>query len=611
MAEPLLAQQGRLRIGLDAEKASPTRRLERRSARRRTFDAIQNDIFERAPVAAALYTAGLLALLAQAVWGRRTPGLASSLSIDSAVGVVFVCLWWGTILLHSLLRKRRIGRWQDKRRWSLLLLFVTAANMLWPACLPWTRDLHLSSDLSLFTLLYASLLSAVSIPLTAAPRSFFVTHMGLCSPALAWWLIDGHGGGLTISLTLFASGAISTALWMTASRRVRKLFTDLNEARDASSRIAEERNAARKADREKLRFVASASHDLRQPMHALGMLAATLEGRLRGTADEPVLRNMMRSIDSLDRSFASLLDITRLDTGAIVPNLQRFQLRDLFRRLHMHFAGAAEEKGLGLRFSPGGKTITSDPQLLERILSNLIQNALRYTAKGGVVVVARTTRSHLNIEIWDTGRGIPAADLPKVFDEFYRAGSDASHDGQGLGLGLAIVRRLVLLLCHTLEVGSRVGAGTMFRIGIPVGPIPDIEDATAAADTLPSPLIPAGTVLVIDDDDDVRQGLTLLLQSWGVDVLAADDITAARTLAERYRERLDLVISDLHLRAGEDGVDAVQQVRAICARQVPAMLVTADTAPSEIRRASAGGTMVLLKPVQPSKLLTTLQRMLR
>jgi CheY-like chemotaxis protein len=385
----------------------------------------------------------------------------------------------------------------------------------------------------------------------------------------------------------------------------------LIEVGDRVRHLTEERDAAIRADHDKLRFVAAASHDLRQPMHALGLFVATLEGRLQGTPDEPLTHSMMRSVETLDRSFTALLDISRLDAGTVCPNLQRFPLRDLFRRLHMHFAGLAEEHGLGLRFSPGGKTVTSDPQLLERILANLIQNALRYTREGGVVVLARTTRSHIHVEVWDSGCGISAADLPHIFDEFYRAGHAGRDAAQGLGMGLAIVKRLAVLLGLTLEVASRPGRGTMFRVGIPIGSAPDVADATAAADTIPAPVLQAGTILVIDDEADIRDGLATLLRSWGFDAHAAADIAAARSVAQVLDGQLDLVISDLHLLDGEDGLDAVAAVRQACGRRVPAMIVTGDTSPAEIRRASASGNMVLFKPLQPSKLFGVLRSIVR
>jgi CheY-like chemotaxis protein len=304
-----------------------------------------------------------------------------------------------------------------------------------------------------------------------------------------------------------------------------------------------------------------------------------------------------------------MLDISRLDSGTIEPRMQQFPLRDLFRRLHMHFAGQAEQKGLGLRFSPGGKSITSDPQLLERILGNLVLNAIKYTDKGGIVVVARSTASHIHIEVWDTGVGIRAADLPKVFDEFFQVGRGERLRTQGLGMGLAIVKRLVGLLGHELIVASKPGRGTMFRLRVAVGGLPDVQDFTAGADTLPMPLLQPRTVLVLDDEEAIREGLCGLLQEWGYDAVAAGSIAQAERIVSLMEVPPDLILSDLHLGDGPDGIAGIEAIRQQCDCEVAAMLITGDSSIDEIRRATASGHPVLFKPVQPRKLYDALRGM--
>jgi CheY-like chemotaxis protein len=344
-------------------------------------------------------------------------------------------------------------------------------------------------------------------------------------------------------------------------------------------------------------------------MHALGLFAGTLEKRLRGSAEEPLVHNLVRSIDGLDRSFNVMLDISRLDAGTIEPNLQQFPLRDLFRRLHMHFAGQAEQAGLGLRFSPGGKSVTSDPQLLERILGNLIQNAIKYTEHGGIVVVARTTSAYLNVEVWDTGVGIPPAELPRIFDEFYQVGRGARARERGFGMGLAIVKRLAQLLGLRLVVASRPGRGTMFRVGVPLGALAEMQDLLAAADTLPMPQ-PASqprTVMIVEDEAAIREGLGLLLEEWGYQAVAATTAEEAGLLARGLEAPPDLILSDLHLGTGPDGLEAIQAVRRVFGHEVAAILITGDTSPAELRRATESGHPVLFKPVQARKLLNALR----
>ena len=371
--------------------------------------------------------------------------------------------------------------------------------------------------------------------------------------------------------------------------------------------LAAARDCAEEADHDKSRFLAIASHDLRQPLHALGLFAAALEKRLRGTAQEPIVTDMVHSVDGLNQSFNALMDVSQLDAGSITPRMLRFPLRDVFRRLHMHFAGQAELAGLTLRFSAGGKSVTTDPQLLERILSNLIQNALKYTVKGGVVVVARTTTTHFNIEVWDTGLGISELELPRVFHEYYQINRNGSARARGLGMGLAIVKRLIRLLGHDLTVVSSPGYGSMFRVSIPCGSLSDIEDATAAADTLPMPLLGQRTALVVDDDMAIRHGLTLLLTEWGYRSIGAashDEACYALRVAESVP---DLILCDLHLGDGPDGIAVIRSIRRQCARELPAILITGDSSGDEIARTIGSDLLVLAKPVQPRILRNALR----
>jgi CheY-like chemotaxis protein/anti-sigma regulatory factor (Ser/Thr protein kinase) len=302
-----------------------------------------------------------------------------------------------------------------------------------------------------------------------------------------------------------------------------------------------------------------------------------------------------------------MLDISRLDAGVMTPRLQTFPLRDMFRRLHMHYAGQAELAGLGLRFSPGGKSVTSDPQLLERIVGNLIQNAIKYTERGGIVVVARSTERYVNIEIWDTGVGISPDLLPRIFEEFYQVGRGERDRTHGLGMGLAIVKRLAQLLGHRLVVHSREGSGTMFRVGVPIGQLPGIQEDMAPADTLPMVVTTPRMVLVIDDEEPIREGLRLLLEEWGYQAMTAADAAQAEHAATALEGHVDLVLSDLHLGDGPDGLEAINNVRRLCGHEVAAILVTGDTAHDEIQRITASGLPVLFKPVQPRRLFEALK----
>ena len=366
---------------------------------------------------------------------------------------------------------------------------------------------------------------------------------------------------------------------------------------------------ATEADREKSRFVASASHDLRQPMHALGLFASALEKRLAGTSEAPLVGNLNRCIESLDRSFNAMLDISKLDAGVVEPQVQSFPIRDVFRRLHMHFAGQAEGAGLHLRLKPGGKLVDSDPQLLERILSNLIQNAIKYTREGGIVVVARTAGNHVNIEVWDTGIGIPDRELPKVFDEFYQLHNPERDRNRGLGMGLAIVKRLALLLRHPLTVASTVGKGTMVRISVPQTDLDALHGMNLEAETVPSPIGDARSLIFIDDEENIRDSMALLLREWDYEVLVAGNINEACMLAANHPEPIHAVLSDLRLRNGEDGLQAINAIRHVLGYQIPAVLVTGDTSPDQVKRVHDSGHRVLFKPVLPKELFSMLRQL--
>jgi signal transduction histidine kinase/CheY-like chemotaxis protein len=424
---------------------------------------------------------------------------------------------------------------------------------------------------------------------------------------LAW-----HGGTvyLALAVVVVAFAALQLRLVLAHHRLLSATLRAQVENAALVERLHRQMELTAQASRDKSRFLASASHDLRQPLHALSFFGATLERRMAGSIDQPLIYNMMRSIEALDKSFGAILDISKLDAGAVEPHVQSFPIRDLFRRLQMSFAGQAEEAGLQLRFLPGGKVVTSDPQLLERILGNLVQNGLRYCRPGnGVLVVARRRRDGVSIEVWDGGIGIAEAELPKIFDEFYQVANPQRDRSKGLGMGLAIVKRLSALLGHELSVRSRPGLGSVFRIWVARVHAEQMDEFAVAAETLPGALDEARTVLLLDDEEAIRTSVGELLAEWGYEVIAASTIEDAIGAARRRHGAIDIVVSDLRLRGGEDGLRAIEQIRQACGFDVPALLVTGDTAPDQVLRVHESGHIVLYKPVQPKELLAILKKL--
>ena len=588
--------------GTDEAAPGLARSTERRALSRRLHDAAVAAVIEARLllVAVAAMSAVVLAGAQWFVGGMVAWGWAWGW----AAAALMATVGSGAVLLMARRKERPV---EDARRSHRRLAWLGAAILSILAVAPWTAQSGVSPAAPYLSAFVISLIALVGAFVLAPLKALAAVAAALpLSPALLNLLEPEPSAPVRAIACLFASAvAALLAVWQ-HRRWVAAARASIDQS-DQFRRLEAARDAAIKADQEKSRFLAIASHDLRQPVHAIGLFAATLEKRLEGSAEEPLVRNLSRAIDGLDRSFNVMLDISRLDAGAIEPRVQHFPLRDLFRRLHMHFAGQAEQKELGLRFSPGGKSISSDPQLIERVMSNLVQNALKYTEHGGVVVVARSTQTHLHLEVWDTGIGIQADDLPRVFDEFYQVGHGHRVRAQGLGMGLAIVKRLVQLLGHELSVSSRPGRGTMFRLRIALGGLSEIQDLTAAADTLPMPILQPRTVLVLDDEEAIREGLCMLLQEWGYDAIGAGSIAQAERAVSQLEAPPDLILSDLHLGDGPDGIAGIEAIRRRCGCHVAAMLITGDTSHAEIRRATESGHPVLFKPVQPRKLYDALR----
>ncbi|WP_157269353.1 ATP-binding protein [Azohydromonas aeria] len=584
-----------------ADAAAPAW-IERRARRRRLHDRARAELRQGAPVVVVSAGTALAAALLAVPFDPR-------LWVFVLVGAVLWAGWtaWalgdppggmaaGSVSAGGLARRMTVSHAAFAACTALCLLAL--GLLAW-----WPMDEVPSRLLGLLLAVVA--LSAAHALAPLGPMAW----LALLPPWSAALAQAWHAPALAAPALAVAALLSALLRALTARRRRRwRLAAEAQLALEEQLRaVSAERDRALRADADKTRFLANASHDLRQPVHAIGLFAATLEKRLRGSDDEPYVRNVICSIDALERSFNAMLDVTRLDAGTVEPSLQQFPLCDVFRRLYMQFAGQAELRGLSLRFAPGGKSVCSDPQLLERLLANLVQNALKYTERGGVVVVARTTASHVNIEVWDTGVGIGAAELPRVFDEFYQVGRSERTRMQGLGMGLAIVKRLAQLLELRLSVASQPGRGTVFRVGVPRGRHGVVENAAVPADTLPLADDGSRTVLVIEDEAPIREALGALLREWGHAAVVAASAQEAEQAQRALRAPPDLIVSDLHLGEGTDGIAAIAAVRRHWGCEVPAVLVTGDTSHQELRRATDSGYEVLVKPVPARKLLGVLR----
>lgn len=366
------------------------------------------------------------------------------------------------------------------------------------------------------------------------------------------------------------------------------------ERLDTLNRALEAANAA------KTRFLAAASHDLRQPVQALALNMAALEHERLSATQRDLVQRMGRSLDALSLLFDDLLDISRLDAGAVPVQRQHLPLPALLQRLADEHAGTAAARGLRLRvrLPAGGAATATDPALLERCLRNLVDNALKYTRHGGVLIALRARGDGWRVDVVDSGIGMAPAVLAHVFDEFYQADNPERDRSRGLGLGLAIVRRLALLMGHPLALHSVPGRGTRASLTLPrVAPLAAAPAAGAAAPGA------ALCVALIDDDGDVREGLADLLQRWGHRVLqGADDEAVLRAWHRAGRPPVQAMVCDLRLRGTRTGVQAVAALRATWGAATPALVVTGDIAPDRLQLLRASGLPWLSKPVMPMRL---------
>jgi signal transduction histidine kinase len=387
-------------------------------------------------------------------------------------------------------------------------------------------------------------------------------------------------------------------------RRVRAVMVWVDGAADEGVR-----DFAQHAVVAKSKFLAAASHDLRQPFQAMRFFLSVLDGGVR----EPAMR---RTVDLLGRALTSgeqlldaLLDISTLDAGTVQPKLERFALDALLRQLEHEFRPLAEAKGLRLKAVFQPMEACSDPVLLGRILRNLLSNAVRYTRQGGILLSARPRNGQLRIEVWDTGFGIPEDRQAAVFDEFTQLDNPERDRTRGLGLGLAIVRRLSNLLELPLELRSRVGRGSVFCVSVqaaPAAPSPTVEPTPAARAEHD---LSGAVVLVVDDDRMVLSGLQMILEMWGVTVLPAEDM--AQVLQQLDEATPAVVLTDLRLRANLSGFEVVDRVRALLQRKVPAIVLTGETGGDELAEGRRRGTALLHKPVQAEPLRRAIEDALR
>lgn len=374
-------------------------------------------------------------------------------------------------------------------------------------------------------------------------------------------------------------------------------------------KVAERTHELELANAAKSRFFAMASHDLRQPLHALGLFVAQLSTPLKSGERTKTIERIDATRKEMNEMFNSLLDISRLDAGILTPKFTEFPIARLLQKIETTFDQATRVKGLRLRVRRSDSWVRSDAMLLERILLNLVSNAVRYTLRGGIIVGCRRRGEMLRIEVWDSGPGIPEDQKQNIFGGFFQLPAPERSRYGGLGLGLAIVDRLRLLLNHQIDLASTVGRGSRFAILVPMA-----DEGVTSTEPVESPAafaVEGKVILVIADTPIVLEGTGGLLGRWGYSVLTAGSDEAALTRLAEGQQRPDLIISDYHLASGKTGSRAIEQINAAFGSSIPAILISGDTAPEPLRDAKDRGYILLHKPVEPMRLRAVIHELFR
>lgn len=386
-------------------------------------------------------------------------------------------------------------------------------------------------------------------------------------------------------------------------------YTDISDLIKREQALEKARKDAEQANAAKTRFLAAASHDLRQPIHALGLFFAELSDRVYSPETALVIDQIGDSIAAINSMLNALLDVSKLDAGIVKPVIQPFALAALFEHLQAEFQPIALENHNGLSIRPTLAMVNTDSAMLERMLRNLIGNALRYTENGRVLMAARARGQNIEIQILDNGAGIPEDQFDEIFIEFHQLQNPARDRRQGLGLGLAIVKRLAKLLHHDIKVVSRLGHGSCFSITLPmVHPTtkPESGQLIERADVIKDALLGC-RVLVLDDDSAVLEGMQGLLRRWGCNVIiAGSPAEAAERLAANVH-RLELLIVDYRLPDNVSGIDVARNLQTRLGYPFAVLIITGDTGPERLKEASISGYPLLHKPTEPAKLRSVLQ----
>lgn len=551
-------------------------------------------------------TSGVASIVVYALWGRleHSSLLSWLISIYLLSVIRFVDWKW--------IWKNPVEQVNIKSRIILLTGFSAISGCIWGSA----GLFFLSPDDVNAALLISMTLPAMVAGSTASLSVLLPAYVAFAMPTIlliAYRLLTFDDGVFTaagvlailfLAANLIFARTINRSIVESIKLRYENIelidnFKQQKQLADIARDKAEQANAA------KSKFLAAASHDLRQPLHALSLFIDVLKESKSEAERTGIFPRIELSLEALRKLFDALLDVSRLDAKVVKPEYSHFYLTELLSALVEEFKPEADKKNLKLKVHNRTSIVVSDRLLLERILRNLISNAIRYTNSGGVLLSSRLIGDKILLQVWDTGVGIPEESRDEIFIEFQQLHNKHRDREQGLGLGLALVRRLCDLLGHSLSLHSQTDRGSVFSISIDRGS-PSLLASQRAVASPHSWDLNGRRVLVIDDEHEILHAMKTLLSKWGCDIVTADSLVTAINHLEEREFVPELVLSDLRLRDDETGIQAIDGVREKFGDLIPGILITGDTDPERIKLVKLSEYELLQKPVRPAQLRTAI-----
>jgi signal transduction histidine kinase/CheY-like chemotaxis protein len=533
-------------------------------------------------------------------------------------GLMF--LFWSARGLHSYLHNIRLykpGSLKTQRK--IYYIFPLISGVFWGSAGALFFTPESTTHLVYLIMFQFGLIAGAAITLAylrwAFPLFAFITVI----PTALSLLLENNWHHFWIATTILFSMLIMLGLSRNVYRSISHSLLIRFENKELVEKLQlqalelnKQKEKAVKANEDKSRFLASASHDLRQPIHSLTLLTDALRPQVSTERGKSILKLIRSANDSLYSLLSSLLDISKLDAGVVEPQIERIELVSLLRQIVENYRTVAENKGLELRFKVRHCYVDSDPALLASAVMNLLDNAIKYTAEGGCILVAmRLYKQRVKVQIWDTGIGIDEQDKEKIFDEFLQL-SNPERDGEkGLGLGLSISKRILQLLGYSISLQSTRNKGSVFSIVMPLSILPE-KTLFNEYHTIPN-LVPdirkGRTILVIDDNNAVLSATIAALNSWGYKAITATCIEEVSDIAvSHHANKIDIIAADYRLRKNTTGIDAIRVFEKLSGKiSMPAFLITGDTDPNRIQEASSFGLPLLHKPLKQGELKMVLR----